>query len=187
MWREVKRMSLKFEFAGEGRLSLALDSRLWAALIKRVYCKVHAGSRYIFTIAHDLMHLLMSELWHWINDKQSVIGWFDPYVAKMSQSGYRMRAVAFSEKLHVRFLRLDERIKVSADIFRTASPRHQDRGSGDADSHNDNFKKERLINFCGCGKQRSIIDRLSLYTRRSSTHAGRRNSGFLRCFDAALL
>ncbi len=148
MVKEVKKMSLKLEFAGEGRLPFSFDSRLWAMFIRRAYCKKYAGSRYIFTIAHNLMHMLMTELWHWIiNDKpliSDLLVWFDPYAADMSRSGARMRAVVFSELLHVRFLQLAERIKASVDVFCKALPRHQDRGSGDAVTDNDNLaKKER--------------------------------------------
>ena len=190
MVKEVRRMSLKLEFAGEGRLSFELNSRLWAALIRRAYCKVYAGSRYVFTIAHDLMHLLMSELWHWINDKQSVVsllGWFDPYAAEMSQSGNRVRAVVFSEKLRVRFLRLTERAKASLDVFRKVSPRHQDRDSGDAVTDNDNLMKERKAYIAAVAADcATFIYRLSLNTRRSS-NAGRRYLGPLRRLNDPLL
>ena len=184
-------MSMKLEFAGEGRLSLSLDSRLWAMFIRRADCKIHAGSRYVFTVAHDLMHLLMTELWHWFNDKPPIsdlLVWFDPYAADMSRSGDRMRAIVFSEVLHVRFLRLAERVKASADVFRMASPRHQDRGSGDAVTDNDNLekRKESPISL----RLRQIAQRLyielSLITRRSS-NAGRRNLGPLRRFNDPLL
>ena len=43
----------------------------------------------------------------------------------------------FDSVIRVRFLQLVEREKASADDFRTTSPRHQDRGSGDTESHNE--------------------------------------------------
>ena len=113
--------------------------------------------------------------------------WLMSAPARSNDTSRKNQVSSYDSVILVRFLQLVERLKASVDDFRTTSPRHQDRGSGDADSHNDNFEKECLAYFCGCGKQRSILDRLSLYTRRSSTHAGRRNPGFLRCFDAALL
>ena len=190
MVKEVKRMSLKFEITEGRRIVLGLDSTLFSALISRVYRKVYAGSRYIFTLAHDLFHWLMPELYLLEDGLPSIcslLGWFDPYAAEMSQSGNRVRAVVFSEKLRIRFLCLTERAKASLDVFRKVSPRHQDRDSGDAVTDNDNLMKERKAYIAAVAADcATFIYRLSLNTRRSS-NAGRRYLGPLRRLNDPLL
>ncbi len=124
-------MSLKMSFAGEGRIAVGFDSRLIPKLIERAYYRVYAGSRNLFTLVHDLLHLAMAKLFR--------LDRFDPYAAEISNGEYRMKAVVFSERLRVRFLRLAERIKASVAVIRKALLRHQDRGGGDAVSDNDNL------------------------------------------------
>ena len=184
MEKEVKKMSMRLSFVGEGRLCFSLDSKLLAALIRRAYSKLYAGSRYVFTIAHDLLHWLLPELWHWLNDKSSI--WFDPCAAEKAKKENRVRAIVFSEELLVRYLHLVEWIRASVDVLRKAVLRHQDRGSGDAVSHNDNLKKECLNVPAVAAVRATYINRLSLL-QEVFDNAGRRNSGSLRRDDGTLL
>lgn len=189
MEKEVKKMSLKLDFTEGRRLVLGLDSALFRVLIKRAYHKIYAGSRYIFTLAHDLFHWLLPELYLLDDGLPSIcslLDWFDPHAAEMSNGGNRLRTIVFSERLHVRFLHLAERVKASADVFRKASPRHQDRGSGDAVTDNDNLNKEWLILSAVAAVRATFIYRLSLL-QEVFDNAGRRNLGSLRRNDGTLL
>ena len=190
MVKEVKRMSLKLEITEGRRIVFGLDSALFRVLIRRAYHKVYAGSRYLFTLAHDLFHWLMPELYLLEDGLPSIcslLDWFYPYTTEKSNGDNRLRAVVFSERLHVRFLHLAERKKASVDVFRKASPRHQDRGSGDAVTDNDNLMKERKAYIAAVAADcATFIYRLSLNTRRSS-NAGRRYLGPLRRLNDPLL
>ena len=148
MEKEVKKMSMKLSFVGEGRLVFSLNSGLLAMAIKRAYHKIYAGSRYVFTLAHDLIHWLFPELFlldDGLPSIYSLLEQLDPYATEKSNGNNRMRAVAFSERLHVRFLHLAERVKASVAVIRKALSRHQDRGSGDAVSHHDNLRRNLSI------------------------------------------
>ena len=156
MWREVNGMaSLRFSLSEGRRFELGLDSKVLSALLTRVYQRLNVGgvrvSTFVFTIAHDLMHLLLWPVWNLVaslddEDLPSITSLFEKIfdrAVEISLSSMRERAIVFSAVLRVQFLHLIERAKESADIFRSVSPRHQDRGSGDAVSDNDNLEKER--------------------------------------------
>ena len=190
MEKEVRKMSLRLDFTEGRRLVFGLNSGLLAVAIRRAYHKIYAGSRYVFTLAHDLIHWLFPELFL-LDDSLpslcSLLDWFDPDATERSNGNNRMNAIVFSERLRVSFLCLAERSRASINASRKASPRHQDRGSGDAVSDNDNLKKERKIYIAAVAAVRAtFIYRLSLL-QEVFANAGRRNSGSIRRYDGTLL
>ena len=201
MEKEVNGMaSLRFILSEGRRVEFGLDSKVLSALLSRVYQRLSVGriraSTFFFTVAHDLMHLLLWPVWNLVDslvdeDLPSITSLFGKLfdrAVEMSLSSMRERVIAFSAVLRVQLLHLIERAKESADIFRSVSPRHQDRGSGDAVSDNDNLEKgKKALYRCGCGSLRNVyIDRLSLMTGRSS-NAGRHYLGLLRRLNDPLL
>ena len=200
MWREVNGMaSLRFSLSEGRRFELGLDSKVLSALLTRVYQRLNVGgvrvSTFVFTIAHDLMHLLLWPVWNLVaslddEDLPSITSLFEKIfdrAVEISLSSMRERAIVFSAVLRVQFLHLIERAKESADIFRSVSPRHQDRGSGDAVSDNDNLEKERKPYIAAVAAVRATFTyRLSLITGRSS-NAGRHYLGLLRRLNDPLL
>ena len=191
--------TLRFSLSEGRRLEYGLDSTVLHALISRVYQRLNVGrirvSTFFFTIAHDLMHLLLWPVWNLVDsldDKDlpsiaSLFGRLFDHAVEISLSSMRERAIAFSAVLRVQFLHLIERVEESADIFRSISPRHQDRGSGDAVSDNDNLEKERKPYIAAVAAVRATFTyRLSLITGRSS-NAGRQYLGLLRRLNDPLL
>ena len=98
---------------------LLFGNSFWYDMIN--YSLLEAGRSAIYGLTHWLGYII-------INVRMAIIA-------------YRTRIRAYSVVLHVRLLQLIERSKDSADIFRSISPRHQDRGSGDAVSHHDNLRR----------------------------------------------
>ena len=149
MEKEVKKMSMKLSFAGEGRLSFSLDTRRLVALLERAFYRLEMKSTAFFTAVHDLFHLLMPDWYYWLFYRPTLFRLFDREDCEQSERlkrRNRRNAIVYSEELRVRFLGLAERhAQVSTDAFRSTSPRHQDRGSGDAVSNHDNLRRNLSI------------------------------------------
>ena len=198
MEKEVKRMKMEIGIT-EGR-RIVFESETLIVLIGRAYQKLgnmvrRANRRplYLATLIdwffcggslHESLAVTM------LNAGRAVIYGISHWLGyvlldlKAAAVDYRTRVVIYSEKIHVRLLQLADRVKVSADIFRLASPRHQDRGSGDAVSHNDNFIGGTLKQLL---RLRQPAQHIDYHCYRRSSHAGRQYLRSLRRLDEPLL
>ena len=151
-------MGLKIILSEGRRLVFEIDSRPIIAALERayqqMYAKAHRRIIHLFSVLHEVGHCWLQGMlldWYWLFDRTpSIYRIFDWFLPGASEEIYRRNwftnAIVYSEKLRVQILQLAEQYKRLALFFCEDTPRHQDRGSGDAVSHIDNFTKKESYN-----------------------------------------
>lgn len=132
-------MSLKLAFTEERRIVLGIPFRRFE-ILRGTNGKYYAFSltgRIDFLLARWYLKFIFFLLCY--RPMLTRQYWSIPPVNESKQRKKDMEI--YSERLHVIFLQLKERVTISRDASRKIVPRHQDRGSEDAVSHNDNLEE----------------------------------------------